>query len=621
MDQLKQILSQAAKHQFWIVTGLAVVMGIAGFFLATSTINELYDAQKSALDTHYSNIDGVQSVISTHPNEISKQQMDAIIGSMAEDVRAAWESQYERQAAILKWPEEISSPSLVRKLKEYLPIEIKLTYPEEPSKIVDGEKRAYALYFDTQMIRLAKLIGCEWVGEASEVSNAAGGMGMAGMGGGYDDDFGSDGSGYSGDMFGGGEGYGDEGGYGAPGYGSGAGVISNKPRDLVTWPKTSQDELISSIQMWRGDTPNVYQIFYTQENMWILEGLLNIIKKTNGAAQANFQCTIKEIEFLRIGRSAVGQAGSIDGAAGSRGMYGGEMYGGMGDEMYGGEMFSGEGGEGEEEMFGGSGGPTAAVTTDPADNRYVDAAFAPVSGADLRSSMQSEDPEDAYFAVAKRIPVRLRLKIDQRKINEFLANCGNADLMLEVRQVRLGDTEPAAGPGGGGGYGGYGGEMGGMGGGYGDDGGYGEAGGYGGEGYGGSGYGGSGYGMAGSTKIDRNPWDIPIEVYGVVYLFNPVDIERLGLSKVDEATEVSDTLGGSATPAVPVAPDAAPAVPPATSGDPETGTGEPATTTTDGTETPPVAPQPDATTPANATETGTTDSGTAAAQPAAPSSN
>ncbi len=558
MDQLKQIFGQLAKHQFWIVTVFAVVLGIAGFFVASSTINDLYTKQKSALDSHFSNLQNVASAVSTHPNDESQKQMDQIIGNMAEDVRDAWQSQWERQEPLLQWPvDDIASPTLVRKLKDYLPIELKLEYPEEPSNIVDSEKFAFALYFDDQMPRLADIIGVTWVGEAKAV--AAGGMGeMGGMGMGM--------GGGRGDMMGGGMEEGMEGGASMGGYGMGMGMggmgmggmggygqtaLSSK-RDIVTWPKSSQDELITAIRMWTGENPNVYQIVYTQENMWILEGLLNIIKKTNGDAQANFQTTVKEIEFIRIGRTAVGQAGDITSAARGRGMPTGME--GYGQEMGGEELESGSASASMTSDDMSEEKSSAAASPDPANGRYVDAAFKPITGEDLRTRMRSEDPSDAYFAVAKRVPVRLRLKIDQRKTHDFLANCGNADLMLEVRQVRLGNTKAAVaggggsfGGGGGGMYGGgmmegmMGGRSGMMGGGMesgGMDGGK-EGGGM--EGYGGGMMGGGMMGMGGQRAI-TDPWEIPIEVYGVVYLFNPVNINRLGLDKVTEETEMDVTV-------------------------------------------------------------------------------
>ena len=445
MDQLKPILEQCKKHIFWIVTGVAVLLGSVAYFLMNGTINSAYDTQAKALDNHYNNIQQVNGKASTHPNAKSQEKMKGIIDSVAEEVRQAWEMQYDRQAKILVWPDEIKKNNfaLVSKLESMHPIELTTEYPTEPKGITKAYKDIYARYFDKDMPRLAKIIGVNWKGEASESSVASS------MGGGYGDMMGGEG-------MDGMDGYGDSMGgmgMGMGGYGAMPGAAANAgPRDLVTWSESSQSELLNSIRMWQSKTPSVFEILYTQENMWILEGLFNIIKKTNGKAQANFQCIIKEIEFIRIGKTAVGQAGTLAGMA-SGGYMGGMGMGmgeGMGMEMggdgeydpYDGDMMGSEGGD----MYGAS----TAVSRDPADNRYVDANFVAVTGEDLRSKMQSSSPEDAYFAVAKRVPVRMRFSIDQRKVHEFLANCGSADLMLEIRQVRLGDTVAAAGAGGGG---------------------------------------------------------------------------------------------------------------------------------------------------------------------------
>ena len=42
--------------------------------------------------------------------------------------------------------------------------------------------------------------------------------------------------------------------------------------------------------------------------------------------------------------------------------------------------------------------------------------------------------------------------------------------------------------------------------------------------------------------MELDPWVLDIEVYGVVYLFNPVDIDRLGVEKVTEDTELAVTV-------------------------------------------------------------------------------
>jgi hypothetical protein len=244
------------------------------------------------------------------------------------------------------------------------------------------------------------------------------------------------------------------------------------------------------------------------------------------------------------------------------------------------------------------------VNTDPAFGRYVDEKYQPLDPKRLRDALTSKSPADALLAVAKRMPVRMRFSIDQRRLNKLLAECGNSRLPVEVRQVRINREAAAAG-----GMGGYGGEygsgsggygsaamgssggtetmsgLGGLGGGLGgigSPGGLGSSGpGYGssGPGYGssGPGYGSgmSGYGASGipgsaaagprrvggadsTATIDLNL--IVVELYGIVYIYNPVSKSQLG--QEDAATTVSTPPAASpasSPAAVPTTPTASPA--------------------------------------------------------------
>ncbi len=102
----------------------------------------------------------------------------------------------------------------------------------------------------------------------------------------------------------------------------------------------------------------------------------------------------------------------------------------------------------------------------------------------------------------------MKITIDQRKINKFLVECGNADLMLEVKQVRINpdqaDIKSMAGKGSGGAAGGNFG--------------------IGNIGRGPRGRGGEG--VEGQAASD-NPWDVVVEVYGIIYIFNPPSMKRL----------------------------------------------------------------------------------------------
>ena len=232
----------------------------------------------------------------------------------------------------------------------------------------------------------------------------------------------------------------------------------------------------------------------------------------------------------------MGSGGMGSGGMGSGGMGSGGM--GSGNEMGSG---SGEGSTGVSD-------PSLAI--DPADNRYISFAaeseFQPRKGAELRESIRTVSAANAVDAVAKRVAIRMRLKIDPSGLSRLITACGNADLLLEVYQVRVAtDAAPATGSVSGGGMGGYGG-MGGSGSGGGGGrpgmgGGMGMGGGSGGDGYGegSSGeYGGGGYGAAPAAVEDASA-EISIEIFGLIYLYNPDNIVSLGSDLAVEKIDAS----------------------------------------------------------------------------------
>ena len=106
------------------------------------------------------------------------------------------------------------------------------------------------------------------------------------------------------------------------------------------------------------------------------------------------------------------------------------------------------------------------------------------------------------------MPVRMRFRLDQRKLHVLLTECGNARLPLEVRQVRVNPDAAASGtasvgtstavsP------------------------------------FGGIGGGGEGGGMPTAPKAivadaTYDPTLIDVELYGIVYIYNPVNKSQLG---------------------------------------------------------------------------------------------
>lgn len=335
---------------------------------------------------------------------------------------------------------------------------------------------------------------------------------------------------------------------------------------LVTWDTASQEKLLTDLFPWRGGQPTTLDVLYSQENLWILRQLMQIIATVNGDAGQRFQAKIRGINRISIGRSVPTSAGTLSkpnkpgAAAGGMGgmdsMGGGMEMGGdaMGDA--GSDMYAGGGPEAGMMSDSGMGG-AAAAAVDPGDNRYVDTAGTPVTASQLRAALSSNSPTDAFMAVAKRVPVMLTLKMDQRSLPELLAVFGSVPLMVEVKHVRV---LPASGAGAMTGSGGTGDSMGGMGGmdGMGAPGGMG-------AGLAGmdDGSGGGGYGGAPTTgKADAFPLDMVIEVYGIIYIYNPPQADSLGIEKVDENTVVEGTALGEGRVDETVAADPVPVVTP-----------------------------------------------------------
>jgi len=81
---------------------------------------------------------------------------------------------------------------------------------------------------------------------------------------------------------------------------------------------------------------------------------------------------------------------------------------------------------------------SAAEKLDPAHLRYIDKEFKPITSTAYRQSVSNNQlGTDSWMAVVKRVPVRLRLRVDERRIAEILEKCANAKIPLEVRQITL----------------------------------------------------------------------------------------------------------------------------------------------------------------------------------------
>jgi hypothetical protein len=153
-----------------------------------------------------------------------------------------------------------------------------------------------------------------------------------------------------------------------------------------------------------------------------------------------------------------------------------------------------------------AGGVSATTTTGTeTEGRYVDDKGKPLTATDAAAGGASE---------FKRMPVCLELVMDQREISRLLIECANSPLPVEVRQFRVHpkkkDTAGAQTR---------------------------------------SRTGGSGSNSSGGEEKDQGLYDVLVEVQGIIYIFNPPDVTKLGPVAVADSAAPSPAQAANGVPA------------------------------------------------------------------------
>ena len=573
MDKIKPIIAAVAKHVFWAGCGLILVVSVLTWYMARGSLREDFDANLSEIGSKVQSVNTLkqksQDRENPPKNDYSHTGMDNLLDGTLQLVLDAWKKQYsyqegveeEGKKGIFVWPAELQR-DFIDAVKDLKPIELKVKYPTPPNQRLRVDFRMrYRNYVENLLPRLALLVGTNWTpkgGAGRGTESMTMDVGMAGR---------------------------------AP----------EQDSSLVVWQTQDQSRLLATHFNWQGQqdsAPTTLQVLYAQEDLWVLEALVRIIAKTNENAESRHDAVVKTIESIMIGRGVTGRAGQVAQVGSSSGS-GGSMSGGGEGGGYDASGFedaggyspysegAGGGGAGAEGMdesaSGGTGESTYAggagttgsgstqLTADPADGRYVDNDYVALRATKIREAMTSGNATDAFLVVAKRMPIRLRLVVDQRKLHRLLAECGNSLLPVEIRQVRINRGQSSSSgsfggmDGGESSMGGMGGEslggglgMGGYGGGMGDpsqgqdnDGGdslY-EGGGY------PSGGGGSSSLMPSAEDLrnrvqisSTTSHDVPVELYGIIYIYNPVDQDRLGNEQSEEGGLTGPVQPESGTP-------------------------------------------------------------------------
>jgi hypothetical protein len=200
-----------------------------------------------------------------------------------------------------------------------------------------------------------------------------------------------------------------------------------------------------------------YQVFALQQDLWLLEAMFRVIKQVNGDADANDLAAIREIDHIAFGREARAKVGSLSTPdarlADATFAQGGTSAGGAPPPpgAPGAPPPSAPGGSPAAGTAGG--GATAGTPFDPLaatdplaalgpfHGRYVDVNGDPLPVQKvhevLKPSTTTLPEKDLELVVARRVPVRIALKMQENKIPAFIAACANSPFCFEINQIRL----------------------------------------------------------------------------------------------------------------------------------------------------------------------------------------
>lgn len=446
-ESIRPYVESIAKYHFWILAALVPLLLIPAVFAASGALDKTIGSKRSEIDGHLSALRQISSEAS-HPNEKWVAKVEERTTSVRQDLLTEWKAFWESQAPLRVWPDDPLGQDFVDAVTAV-----------ESGKQPTLKRAMLERYQDRVRMLVRQLpprMGCT---ETME-SDAEGGVGRPAAS----------------TM--------DRPRRPPPrgrqeGFGVGDGL---EPREPLVWDSADQQKLFQSFD-WI-ERPTTTQVLLAQEEFWVYGLFCDAIRQLNGGETEPAKIAISEVQELSVGYPAAedqpGGTGTGRVLKKSAGGLDLGMEGGMGGEagmetrgdpsMMGmeGELgvqgrpphprFMGVGG-GEErgrgrmpmgamgmEGEGMEAGPTVSPEEALRQWIYVDFSGKPLLASELATAADAQ--------MLHLMPFTLRVVMDQRKLDQLLADLASNAIPIDVRQVRLNPVEGRHGSGESGGLGG-----------------------------------------------------------------------------------------------------------------------------------------------------------------------
>lgn len=240
----KAMLAAAKKYHFWVLVSLAILIGLVGWWLATSAASDTFKKRESKLKGDLSAMETIMREQDPPNDKVAKGVSDAH-AKLQTSVKKAWVFLFDKQEKNNPWPKTLGEAFLN---------DIRVRGPGD--EIPEPMRETYHNFIKTHLPELLHMISARRPVAKAEAKPAAG---------------------------------------------EAEAPATAEPQGFVDWIDFERVE--KRFTRWT-TTPSSFQVRMAQEDLWVYEALLRVLQGVNKSASNLENAAIKRIDAMEIGQDA-----------------------------------------------------------------------------------------------------------------------------------------------------------------------------------------------------------------------------------------------------------------------------------------------------------------------------